>query len=100
MQLKWTDLSGFDLEQIEAHISHENSPEVAIDIVMNIIDLSQLILSEHSKARRQGRVKGTRELVVNGPPFIVVYRENIHTNSVEILRVLHNAQQWPTTTLS
>ena len=46
MQLKWTDLAGTDLEKIEAHIAQENSPSVAIDVVINIIDSSHSILSE------------------------------------------------------
>ena len=46
MQLKWTDLAGTDLEKIEVHIAKENSPSVAIDVVINIIDSSHSILSE------------------------------------------------------
>ncbi|CAA0342176.1 RelE/StbE family addiction module toxin (modular protein) [Alteromonas alvinellae] len=46
MQLKWTDLAGTDLEKIEVHIAKENSPSVAIDVVMKIIDSSHSILSE------------------------------------------------------
>jgi len=41
----------------------------------------------------QGRVAGTRELVVVGTPYIVVYR--IEPAAVVILRVLHGAQRWP-----
>ena len=96
MQLKWTDLAGTDLEKVEAHIAQDNSPTVAIDVVMNIIDSTNLILPEHPRAGRQGRLKNTRELVIDGLPFIVIYRENISTNYIEVLRVLHNAQQWPT----
>lgn len=96
MQLKWTDLADTDLEKIEAHIAQENSPIVAIDVVMNIIDSTHLILPGHPRAGRQGRLKNTRELVIDGVPFIVIYRENISTNSIEVLRVLHDAQQWPT----
>lgn len=96
MQLKWTDLADIDLEKIEAHISQENSSIVAIDVVTNIIDSVGLILPDHPGARRQGRLKNTRELVIDGVPFIVIYREHISTNSIEILRVLHDAQQWPT----
>ena len=95
MQLKWTDLADTDLEKIEVHIAKENSPSVAIDVVMNIIDSSHLILSEYPRAGRLGRLKNTRELVINSLPFIVIYRENIITNCIEILRVLHDAQQWP-----
>jgi toxin ParE1/3/4 len=96
VQLKWTDLADIDLEKIEAHISQENSPIVAIDVVMNIIDSAHLILPAHPRAGRQGRLKNTRELVVDGIPFIVIYREHISTNCIEILRVLHDAQQWLT----
>lgn len=96
MQLKWTDLSEIDLDKIEVHITQENSPIIAIDVVMNIIDSVHLILPDHPRAGRQGRLKNTRELVIDGVPFIVIYRENISTNCIEILRVLHDAQQWPT----
>ena len=96
MRLKWTDLADIDLEKIEAYIAEDNSPLVAIDVVMNIVDDVHLILPEHPQAGRQGRVKNTRELVIDGLPFIVVYREHVATNSIEILRVLHDARQWPT----
>lgn len=96
MQLRWTDLASIDLEKIEAHITQQNSPIVAINVVMNIINSVHLILPDHPRAGRQGRLKNTRELVINGIPFIVIYRENVSTNSIEILRVLHDAQQWPT----
>ena len=96
VQLKWTDLAEIDLDKIEVHITQENSPIVAIDVVMNIIDSVHLILPDHPRAGRQGRLKNTRELVIDGVPFIVIYRENISTNCIEILRVLHDAQQWPT----
>ena len=96
MQLKWTELADIDLDKIEAHIAKENSPLVAIDVVMNIVDSADLILPDHPRAGRQGRLKNTRELVIDGVPFIVIYRENMRANTIEILRVLHDAQQWPT----
>lgn len=90
MHLKWADLADADLEIIEAHFAQENSPIVAIDVVMNIIDTAHLILPDHPRAGRQGRLKNTRELVIDGVPFIVIYRENISTNYIEVLRVLHD----------
>jgi toxin ParE1/3/4 len=42
---------------------------------------------------REGRVSGTRELVIKGSPFIAVHR--VKGKRVEILRILHGAQQWP-----
>lgn len=96
MHLKWTDLADIDLDKIEAHIAQENGPIIAINVVINIIDTTHLILPDHPRAGRQGRLKNTRELVISGVPFIVVYREHVSTNSIQILRVLHDAQQWPT----
>ena len=96
MQLKWTELADADLEKIESHISKENSAVIAIDVVMRIVDSVHLILLDYPRAGRQGRVKNTRELVVDGVPFIVIYREGVSANCIEILRVLHDAQQWPT----
>lgn len=96
MQLKWTDLAEMDLEKIESHITKDKSLIVAIDVVMNIIDSTYMILSEYPRAGRQGRVKNTRELVIDGLPFLVIYQESIKTASIDILRVLHEAQHWPT----
>lgn len=96
MQLQWTELAERDLEAIEAYITQENSLIVAIDVVMEIINTTHLILPDHPRAGRQGRVKNTRELVMDGMPFLVIYREQPKTLSIEILRVLHHAQQWPT----
>jgi toxin ParE1/3/4 len=96
VQLKWTDLAEADLENIEAYITKENSLAGAIDVVLRIVDSVHLILSDYPRAGRQGRMKNTRELVVDGLPFIVIYRENSKGNCIELLRVLHDAQQWPT----
>jgi toxin ParE1/3/4 len=41
---------------------------------------------------RPGRVQGTRERIITGTPYIVVYRVR---HEVEILRVLHGAMRWP-----
>ncbi len=38
-------------------------------------------------------MEGTRELVVAGLPYLVVYR--LSDQVVEVLRVLHHAQEWP-----
>ncbi len=92
MQLKWTDLADADLDHIEEYISEENSPLVAIDVVLNVLDTVELILPAHPDAGRLGRKKGTRELVIDGIPFIVVYRQV--EQQLHILRVLHDSQEW------
>ncbi len=57
--------------------------------------LCPFTLTPSLRASRQGRLRNTRELVIDGIPFIIVYREHASTNCIEILRVLHDAQQWP-----
>ena len=50
-------------------------------------------LLDHPNLGRGGRLRATRELVVTGTPFIVIYRVRLDT--VQILRVLHHARKWP-----
>lgn len=95
MQLKWTDFAAKDLDHIETYIATENSPLIAIDVVLRVLNTSELILSNHPKAGRPGRVSGTRELVIEGIPFILIYRIVDRVGQVQILRLLHAAQQWP-----
>lgn len=52
-------------------------------------------LAEHPKLGRVGRVRGTRELVISRTPFIAVYRLHEASQTIQILRLLHGAQQWP-----
>jgi hypothetical protein len=42
-------LANDDLNQVEAHIAQENSIVVAIDIVLKIIDTTEMMLSNHSQ---------------------------------------------------
>jgi toxin ParE1/3/4 len=53
------------------------------------------LLADHPAMGRVGRKRGTRELVISRTPFVIVYRVRRSTQRVEILRVLHGAQQWP-----
>ena len=70
----------------------QHSPHAAIEQGDRIAyQLSQLI--QHPEMGRLGRTQATRELVISRTPFIVVYR--INAERIEVLRVLHGAQQWP-----
>ena len=92
MRLRWTNLANEDLDHIEEYIA-EDDPLIAVDVVLRVIDKVELILPEHPTAGRIGRVEGTRELVIHGLPFVVVYRE--FPSEIQILRVLRDSQQWP-----
>jgi toxin ParE1/3/4 len=49
-------------------------------------------LRDYPKIGRPGRVEGTRELVISGTPFLIVYDEN--PARVEIVHVYHGRQNW------
>jgi toxin ParE1/3/4 len=97
VQLQWTELAETDLDQIEEYIARKNSPAVAIEVVLRVINSVEVILTTHPSAGRTGRVKGTRELVIDGVSFIVIYRQRVAQSQIQIIRVLHDAQQWPLT---
>jgi plasmid stabilization system protein ParE len=50
-------------------------------------------LSREPGRGRPGRIRGTRELVVVGTPYIVAYL--VHANEIEVLTVQHGRQRWP-----
>ena len=91
MKIKWVQLALTDLDEAAAFISQDN-PQAAKRIVKRIWDAARL-LSEQPNAGRPGRVYGTRELVIADTPFILPYR--VVQNTVQILRVLHGARNWP-----
>ncbi len=91
MQIRWTGLALYDLEDIADYISLDN-PLIAEKIVKIIWDTIQM-LKPHPNIGRPERVKDTRELIINGIPFVVPYR--IKNNEIQILRVLHTSRKWP-----
>ncbi|WP_133138538.1 type II toxin-antitoxin system RelE/ParE family toxin [Legionella genomosp. 1] len=91
MRIKWTKGAQSNLNQIEDYIA-QNNPKAAVDIVIKIIKTVGM-LSENPTMGRTGRIFDTRELIINGTPFIVPYR--INSGQIEILRVLHGSMKWP-----
>ena len=81
-----------DRDDIMVYIAQDN-PVAAIDLDL---DLEFEAKAENARLRpklyKAGRVKGTREIVVR-PNYVMIYR--ITGDVVEVLRVLHAAQQWP-----
>lgn len=70
----------------------ERDPWVAID-TGDAVHAAVGRLADHPALGRPGPVVGTRELIVVGTPYIVVYR--IERTVVLVLRILHGAQRWP-----
>ncbi len=89
-RLTWRPRALADRDDIMVYIAQDN-PTAAIDL-----DLEFEAKAENARLRpklyKAGRVKGTREIVVR-PNYVMVYR--VTGDVVEVLRVLHAAQQWP-----
>jgi len=91
MEVRWSPEAADDLERIVIRVRQDNpqaARRIATTIYQRCADLRQF-----PNRGRQGRVPGTRELVLAPLPFIVVYRFN--AEAVEIVRIYHSAQDWP-----
>lgn len=91
MRLEWLAIAERNRESQLAYIGERN-PRAAINIG-DAIESAVRRLIDHPHIGRKGRVKGTRELVVSGTPYVIAYR--VEPDAVLILRLLHGAQQWP-----
>lgn len=91
MIIRWLDDAVDDLQSLRDYIAAEN-PVAANQIAKRILKVVSH-LSEQPGIGRQGRVPNTRELIVSDTPFIIPYR--VKKNTIEILRVVHAAMQWP-----
>jgi toxin ParE1/3/4 len=91
MKRQWLSSALAELDRIFEHISLDN-PTAGRE-VFQCIRHSTRQLSGFPKAGHPGQMRGTRELVITGLPYLVVYR--VTPDTVEILRVLHASTNWP-----
>jgi toxin ParE1/3/4 len=91
LRLAWTKAARADRRAIYEYIEADNlRAAVTLD---KLFETRANQLLDYLKIGRPGRVLGTRELVITGTPYVVIYR--ITQSIVIILRVLHGAQKWP-----
>ena len=79
-----------DLEGIHAYIAQE-SPASANPVIQHILDGIERLGIFPSLGRR-GILEGTREWVVRGLPYIIVYRIDKALAEVTVIGVFHGAQ--------
>lgn len=91
MRIEWLPEADRNRESQLAYIAERN-PWAAI-AMGDAIEAAVARLAHYPQSAPRGRVLGTRELVVTGTPYVVVYR--IESSAVVILRLLHGAQRWP-----
>jgi len=93
MRVRWLRLALADIDEMAEFISKEN--KTAAEKVVKLIYDRVHLLVQHPDIGRPGRVPGTRELYIDGTPFIVPYR--IQKDEIQVLRVFHGARKWPGT---
>ena len=91
MRVDWHPLARTDLAELVEYIATDN-PGAAYRVHDEIRKQINL-LTTYPEIGRAGRVRGTRELVVTGTPYIAAYR--LAGDVVFILRLLHGARRWP-----
>lgn len=91
MRLRWTRPALRDLTEIHAYIA-EQDPATALRIA-RVLRAQAEGLAVHPHMGREGRIEGTRELVVPGLPFLIAYR--VTEDFVDILALRHGARLWP-----
>jgi toxin ParE1/3/4 len=91
LRITWQRQALDDLVELQVFIGKDN-PRAAASTARRI-RLAVETLGSMPRIGRPGRVKGTRELVIAGTPYIVPYR--LKGGEVQILRVYHAARRWP-----
>jgi addiction module RelE/StbE family toxin len=90
MNIRWLSSALVELDRIHGYIAWEN-PKAAARVFRQIRK-APLQLARFPQLGRPSQVEGTRELVVAGLPYLIVYR--VAGDDVEILRVVHMSMNW------
>jgi toxin ParE1/3/4 len=91
VKLVWSPQADDDLDEIVRYIALDS-----VNAALRTQDrIEQAIgrLEEMPRVGRPGRVVGTRELVVTGTPYIVIYL--VSDDEIGLSRIIHGAQRWP-----
>jgi toxin ParE1/3/4 len=91
MKVIWGRRAKLDLRELISYIAGD-SVQGAELVAERILKAAEL-LAQMPRSGRPGRVRGTRERVVQRTPYILAYR--IDSGRVRILRVYHGAKKWP-----
>lgn len=92
MKIQWLKKPKEDLQASFCYLAERN-PDAAWR-VRDEVEKRVWVLAGHPEIAPLGRVQGTRELQIDGWDYVIIYRIKT-TTLIQILRVLHTAQQWP-----
>jgi addiction module RelE/StbE family toxin len=91
MQVKWLRRALRNLEQARNYVFQDN-PTAAQELIIKIQNAANQ-LQNYPFMGKNGRVEGTRELIISNSPYILIYR--IKEETVEVLRILHTSKRYP-----
>lgn len=91
MTLVWSARAKRDVKEIGLYIARHNRT-AAVAMVKRIAATATSLL-EYPAMGHAGRVLDTREILVPGTSYIVVYRAD--RRAVCIVAVMHTAREWP-----
>ena len=91
MKIRFTRQARQDVDALYDYIAQEN-PDAAQDVLDRIERMVDL-LPQNPKLGHAGRVEDTRELLVPGLPYVVVYA--LTEVTVDIVSIIHTRKRWP-----
>jgi toxin ParE1/3/4 len=92
MKIVWTRRANKHLRAAYRYWAQEKSDAAAHQMLDRIFSAVEL-LEQHPEMGREGRISGTRELVLAPTPFLIAYR--IHRRRIELVALLHGSRKWP-----
>lgn len=91
MLVRWTTPATTDLTHISDYTEKRYGAAQARRAAFAIYAAADS-LKDMPLRGRASRRPGTRELTIQGLPFVIIYRAG--KDAVQIIRILHGAQQW------
>jgi toxin ParE1/3/4 len=91
--VRWTHSARRDYRNIVEWLS-DRSPAAAVRVA-DAIDNRLGMLAAMPRMGRIGRLEGTRELVISGTSYVLIYDIEEASQQIVVLRLLHAAQLWP-----
>ena len=93
MKAVWAPRAVRQLEAIRDYIAVDSEASAA-QVVTRILKAVDLVETQPQMGR-PGRLPGTRELVVNGTPYLIPYR--VRVGRIELIAILDGHRHWPAT---
>ena len=92
MIVRWAQPAADDLLHICDYTAERFGASQARRVADAIFETATSLQDMPNRGRK-GRKPNTREMLISGFPFAIIYR--VGQEAVEIARILHTSQQWP-----